>query len=130
MKDAADLAAPDPENHGSADHGDSETALWRGLIVAPDGGTDMEGLNSLPISRAHGLEPCAACNASCIAKSVNYECAGDHNEQGGAATNDREREPSTAGGDHDPQYRHHHCPAHAARTLRGEIQRETPTKKP
>ena len=75
MKDAEDLARA-----GSADHGDPETALWPDLIVASDGGTDMGGLNSLPILRADGLEPCAARNGGYIAKSVNYECAGDHNE--------------------------------------------------
>ena len=51
MKDAEDLARADPdsENHGSADHGDPETALRRGLIVDSDSGTDMGGLNSLAI---------------------------------------------------------------------------------
>src|SRR4029077_2576977 len=88
----------------------------------------MGGFNSLPIFRVDGLEPCAARNGGCIAKAVNYECPGDHNEQGGAATNERDCEPSTAGGDHDAQYRHHHGPAHAARTLRGEIQTETPAE--
>src|SRR5690349_20166075 len=88
-----------------------ETALSRGLSVASDGGTDMGGFNSLLTLRADGLEPCATGNGGRIAKPVNYECAGDHSEQGGALTKDRDCEPSPAGRDHDAQYRHHHDPA-------------------
>src|SRR5947209_16613370 len=53
--------------------------------------------------RADGLEQSASGDGGCIANSVNYECTGDRNEQGGAATNDRDGEPSTAGGDHYTQ---------------------------